>query len=402
MLKPTPGWVAYRNLTSNKVHLVNIGKISKTACGKRFQWDRYEKYRVKLFKEEDLCGLCAKNLTAYEDAPAPVCANPTVPTVPRDTFRPCPPIPSEAAQPSGISRSEALKAQELLIDYVTQKKGAKSLTTHLLRWGMDWEVLVKNPQVPQGLPFHGQIPGVTPGAPIPPPVNTEAEKWKGQLASSHQARERLATAIANERKELEKLRYGHDQHELICYTLKAEPGPNKPGDTAYEYVCSLVGDNEQLKGKVQKVTAIATEKYKQLGGKYSALEEAYEKVAGRLTGLRKATAGHTVETVEAIMKHVPPSGLSDGLMLKIESVPTPVGTDATVTYSVVPIHKEPELVYCLQTTGEWHMYCHPCEEPATLLPHKQKHQGIEYDRILDKSGQIWIGHWNDGLKEEGK
>ncbi len=65
---------------------------------------------------------------------------------------------------------------------------------------------------------------------------------------------------------------------------------------------------------------------------------------------------------------------------------------------VKPKHKAPELIFCLQTDSQWHMYCRPAEEPATLLPHKQKHQGIEYDRILDKSGQVWIGHWNDGLE----
>ncbi len=73
-------------------------------------------------------------------------------------------------------------------------------------------------------------------------------------------------------------------------------------------------------------------------------------------------------------------------------------------FKLVEPHKSPELIFCFQTTDCWQQFGpgHG-SEPSRLLPHKQQYRGKKYDRILDTVGEIWIGHWNDGLEgEEGE
>jgi len=45
---------------------------------------------------------------------------------------------------------------------------------------------------------------------------------------------------------MEELRYGSDQHSLICELLKVSSNPNEEGDTAFEAVCSLRKEKAEM------------------------------------------------------------------------------------------------------------------------------------------------------------
>jgi len=262
----------------------------------------------KTYKISKDCGDCAYRLsTGNEDWVLPAGSLEKVPA-PQPQSQPPSGFPEyllqRGAQPSGISRSEALEAQELLIDFATQNKALR-LTTHLLRWGMGWEVSVKEvPEEEQALPPDtpaNNSEELKDALATIKSLETESKKWKEQLAGSHQAREKLATVIANERR---------------------------------EHAENLVAKIDELK---EQLKASEERRYRLLTAR-DELQEALAEVQLGHVQLKEATAGHTPENLKEILRLAPTAEDAKGKRVKATALPTIPGTIA-LSFKVVDLHK---------------------------------------------------------------
>jgi len=131
---------------------------------------------------------------------------------------------------------------------------------------------------------------------------------------------------------IESMEYGSDQHDLICSAFGVEPDPAKPGDTAYEYVCSLSAKIEELEEQLELKTKDFTQACKVFGehnqelekevASWNDLAKRWQSVAeaqiAKHDDLMQATNGHTLENVREIMKAAPPAEILKGSRLEVK------------------------------------------------------------------------------------
>jgi len=172
------------------------------------------------------------------------------------------------------------------------------------------------------------------------------------------------------KKEHDRQKKGYEVSVLSCLELE-------------EDVEGLVKERDEWKEAHAKVEAVA----------HKHIEHIHE--------LETATNGHTPENLKEIMRLAPTAEGAKGKMIKACPLPTAPGTIA-ISYTLDPIveHKEPKLIYCLQTpSGEWVNACGSNARPIKRLRGGYFREGVEHDLIVDDKGNVWFGHWNDGIKK---